>query len=973
MALAMLAVLLPAQGLMIARAAAPKDWTGYTPISTKEDLNNVRNNLTGKYYLTQDIVFTEADFAAGGAFYNEGEGWQPIGSEENPFSGTFDGNGHAIDGLRMGSEQESLGLFAYVQNGTITNLCMRGDGIQMEDYRGVLYVGSVAGYVSDSVIRNCTNMSLISALISPYHDSHIGGIIGYAVGSTISGCKNKAELEINSHSFSDVGGIVGYVEESTVSNCYNLERIVNRGVPPISMMYLYNYTGGIAGVADNSTIAESYNIGAIYSNGGEAHAGGIAGSGATISNCFNVGKISASGYAKEYSYASAGGIAGGAVSIQTCYNIGAVSASADNEVYAGGIAGRAGSVDNCYYLDNIQTGIGEGSGGAVSCTRNEMMQQGTFRGFDFNTVWTMAGDLGYSYPELVKTEMDSSISTRMKFPDVVFLKYVLDNFDTDGDQSLSDSECEAVTEIDVTNTSYAVEDITSLEGIQYFSNLKTLKCGGNAITSLDVGENSALTYLDCSSNRLTNLNVSKNSVLTHLDCSFNQLTNLDIGACAALTWLDCGSNKLNGLDVRKNTALVWLNCGTDWMDIYSDKNHITNLDVSNNSKLTSLNCECVGLESLDVSKNPALTYLNCRANLLASLDVSRNIALTSLDCSFNQLASLNVRGSTALTELCCGINELTSLDVSCNSALVTLDCYTNRLTSLDVSRNPALAVMDCSDNQITGLNLSGCPELVWLDCSSNKIPSLNLSQNTALRSLQCYGNRLTSLDLSKNTVLEAGEWNPVDIGTSTYSILVDEDRTADLSVLPGNFDGSKVSNLVGGTLKGNVLTVNAGVTEVTYTYDTGSDYPLNVTMEVIVAENPNGDVILRVYNPGNGKHHYTNGTQEANVLVAGGWEYEGFAWIAPKEGNPIYRVYNPSNDNHLYTMDAAERDALVDGGWNYEGILCYSAGSDGVPLYRVFNPYVTLNPHHYTDSLEECEFLESNGWKVEGISWYGLK
>ena len=261
MALAMLAVLLPAQGLMIARAAAPKDWTGYTPISTKEDLNNVRNNLTGKYYLTQDIVFTEADFAAGGAFYNEGEGWQPIGSEENPFSGTFDGNGHAIDGLRMGSEQESLGLFAYVQNGTITNLCMRGDGIQMEEYWGVLYVGSVAGYVSDSVIRNCTNMSLISALISPYHDSHIGGIIGYAVGSTISGCKNKAELEINSHSFSDVGGIVGYVEESTVSNCYNLERIVNRGVPPISMMYLYNYTGGIAGVADNSTIAESYNIG----------------------------------------------------------------------------------------------------------------------------------------------------------------------------------------------------------------------------------------------------------------------------------------------------------------------------------------------------------------------------------------------------------------------------------------------------------------------------------------------------------------------------------------------------------------------------------------------------------------------------------------------------------------------------------------------------------------------------------------
>ena len=131
--------------------------------------------------------------------------------------------------------------------------------------------------------------------------------------------------------------------------------------------------------------------------------------------------------------------------------------------------------------------------------------------------------------------------------------------------------------------------------------------------------------------------------------------------------------------------------------------------------------------------------------------------------------------------------------------------------------------------------------------------------------------------------------------------------------------------------------------------------------------------IYRLYNPGNGKHHYTSDASERDFLAENGWIYEGIAWNAPKEGAPIYRVYNPGNDNHLYTMDAAERDRLVAGGWNYEGILCYSAGSDGVPLYRVFNPYVTLNPHHYTDSLEECDFLESHGWRVEGISWYGLK
>ena len=151
---------------------------------------------------------------------------------------------------------------------------------------------------------------------------------------------------------------------------------------------------------------------------------------------------------------------------------------------------------------------------------------------------------------------------------------------------------------------------------------------------------------------------------------------------------------------------------------------------------------------------------------------------------------------------------------------------------------------------------------------------------------------------------------------------------------------------------------------------------LGMAVPVLAAGNTpaatRGQEVYRVYNPGNGKHHYTTDPAERDFLAENGWIYEGIAWYAPEAGEPIYRVYNPGNDNHLYTMDIKERDNLVKGGWKYEGILCYSAGSDGVPLYRVFNPYVTLNPHHYTDSLEECDFLESNGWKVEGISWYGL-
>ena len=285
-----------------------------------------------------------------------------------------------------------------------------------------------------------------------------------------------------------------------------------------------------------------------------------------------------------------------------------------------------------------------------------------------------------------------------------------------------------------------------------------------------------------------------------------------------------------------------------------------------------------------------------------------------------------------------------------NAALTDLNCNANQLTSLDVSMNTALTSLSCSYNQLT---------------------TLDVSKNTALWYLGCNENQLTSLDLSNNTNLGKGLFEPY-IGTSSYSISVNTNRTVDMSGLPGKFNVSKVSNLVGGTMKGNILTVEEGVTEVTYTYDTDSEYPLNVTLKISQDKPQEYDVVYRVYNPGNGKHHYTTDAAERDFLAANGWIYEGVAWYAPKEGAPIYRVYNPGNDNHLYTMDAAERDNLVAGGWVYEGILCYSAGTDGVPLYRVFNPYVTLNPHHYTDSLEECEFLKSNGWIVEGISWYGL-
>ena len=213
---------------------------------------------------------------------------------------------------------------------------------------------------------------------------------------------------------------------------------------------------------------------------------------------------------------------------------------------------------------------------------------------------------------------------------------------------------------------------------------------------------------------------------------------------------------------------------------------------------------------LDVSKNTALTYLRCNYNQLTSLDVSKNTALTKLYCSNNQLTSLDVSKNTVLTKLYCDNNQLTSLDVSKNTALTGLNCGHNQLTALDVSKNTAL----------TGLN-----------CGYNQLTALDVSKNTALTDLDCDKNQLTSLDVSNTNM------DDLDCDDNIYQIVVGNDRTFDLSTLPGNFNVAKTSDWSGGTVSGNTLTVDNDTDTVIYTYDCGKNQQRTFTLKCVESAN----------------------------------------------------------------------------------------------------------------------------------------
>lgn len=123
--------------------------------------------------------------------------------------------------------------------------------------------------------------------------------------------------------------------------------------------------------------------------------------------------------------------------------------------------------------------------------------------------------------------------------------------------------------------------MTTLAGIGHFTQLKTLECTNNKLTSLNLSGLSNLVSLSCGSNPLTSLDVSQLTSLKTLNCYSNQLATLDVSKLTSLTILKCFSNQLTSLDVSKLTNLTILEC-------YN--NQLSALDITPLTKLTDLVC-----------------------------------------------------------------------------------------------------------------------------------------------------------------------------------------------------------------------------------------------------------------------------------------------------------------------------------------------------------------------------------------------
>ncbi|MBQ9218275.1 MAG: hypothetical protein IJ160_08920, partial [Muribaculaceae bacterium] len=184
------------------------------------------------------------------------------------------------------------------------------------------------------------------------------------------------------------------------------------------------------------------------------------------------------------------------------------------------------------------------------------------------------------------------------FPDPVFRNDVSTHYDANHDGYLSYVESAATKEISLSHE----KSLTSLKGVEFFTELKVLNVTYNSLASLDLSKNTKLTDLSCSGNHLTELNLSKNTYLKTLVCNNNQLSALDLGNNEVLSYLDCSENRLTSLTILSR-SIEWLLCFDNQLDVLDlptyynrlehlecYKNRLTTLNLKYCSSLSSLNC-----------------------------------------------------------------------------------------------------------------------------------------------------------------------------------------------------------------------------------------------------------------------------------------------------------------------------------------------------------------------------------------------
>jgi len=311
-------------------------------ISSLNDLRSIGEGkagfpLSGDYELTADI---DASASKRDAFV-------PIGTSAKPFTGKFNGNGHAIYNMYISSSSGGhVGVFGYIgPAGRVSNV-----GVVDADISGSFAVGTLAGTNAGSILNSYSSGSVYASR----QESNAGGLVGVN-GGTVEKSYSAASVKGKDN----IGGLAGFltvISDGVINECYATGGVSGN-----------NAVGGLVGYVFGGSITKSFSMGAVS---GKTGAGGLVG--------------------VEFSTAN------------PKYNvIGQVNGS-------GGFV-KPANIVNCFWdieTSGMATSAGAGKGGSVGGssgkTTQEMRQQKTYTdaGWNLNGSdgWEMQA--GQPYPQI---------------------------------------------------------------------------------------------------------------------------------------------------------------------------------------------------------------------------------------------------------------------------------------------------------------------------------------------------------------------------------------------------------------------------------------------------------------------------------------------------------------------------------------------------------------------------------------------
>lgn len=281
--------------------------------------------------------------------------------------------------------------------------------------------------------------------------------------------------------------------------------------------------------------------------------------------------------------------------------------------------------------------------------------------------------------------------------------------------SNSDGEISMTEALNVIGLDLYYLNITNLEGLQYFTNLKVISTyyanfpnfnqptlvnleqlsllnsvGYSSLTSVDVSNNTNLVKLQCSSDLITSLDLSNNTFLQTVDIYCPSLTSVNFSNLVNLKNLSY-IGKMPTIDISDAVNLLNLNCiGSSGTYSFPLENRLTSIDLSNQTKLINLDLAGNLLSSLDLSFCPNLERISISNNLLSTLNITNVAYVKNFFCEDNLLTDLNVDAMFNLKNFICKNNQLTSLSTK------------NRIIEeyIDFSGNPDLNSICCDSNEV---------------------------------------------------------------------------------------------------------------------------------------------------------------------------------------------------------------------------------------------------------------------------------